>query len=206
MANQNTTYGLRPVRLHGAEVANESARPYYVPAGNTNALFVGDPVVKIAGSTAPNGVKGVDLATSGGPVTGVVVGFQGTAIAGSNVSQPFLPMNFGPFYRPATTALDYYVLVEDDPSIEFSIQLAGTAIMAQTNIGEGGSITLGAGSPYTGWSGATLSNTTTDTGAQQVIIIGKDSVANNDVTLPYAKYIVRINNSTEAPGANVAGI
>ena len=46
MANPNTPYGLVPItRLDGASW-RDNLTMYYVPAAYTNALYVGDPVIK----------------------------------------------------------------------------------------------------------------------------------------------------------------
>src|ERR1700744_189363 len=85
MTNITVAYGLQPVqRLDGA-VWNDSLRVYYVPAANTNALFVGDPVLKTAGSADINGIAGVDIAAAGiaAKITGVVCGFLGSCAAGA---------------------------------------------------------------------------------------------------------------------------
>jgi hypothetical protein len=210
MANTNSPYGLRPDRLHGAAVPNESQRMYYVPASVANAIAVGDAVVKIAGSTSPSGLcKGVDLAsfatnaTSGGaaPITGVVTSVIGVAPAGANITTPIIPMNFGPLIRPASTSQDYYVMVADDPSTEFSVQVDSTNILPLSAIGKGVTMTYNAPSTATGWSGTVLANASvTDTDAQQFVIVGFDSVTNNSPSSAYAKVIVRLNSSTEGSG------
>jgi hypothetical protein len=207
MANTNTPYGLRPDRLHGASVPNESSRIYYVPASVANTIFVGDAVVKVAGSASPSGAyKGVDLAnlifnTGAGvaPITGVVTSIIGVAPAGANVTTPMIPMSFGPLTRPASTSQDYYITVADDPSTEFSVQVGGT--LAASAIGKGATLQYFGGSTHTGLSGSTLDPTSVDdTHAQQFVIVGFDSVTNNDPASSNAKVIVRLNASTEVNG------
>lgn len=147
-SNANIPNGLVPFqRLDGA-VWRDSLRRYYVPAANTNALFIGDPVVKIAASANVNGLNGVDLAAAGTAdrITGVVCGFAGTCAAGAGVTPNLLTggIGVGPFYRPASTALDYYVMVNDDPEAEWVIQ-------ADNNYGGTGiAVTFSAAAAITG--------------------------------------------------------
>ena len=155
--NPNTPQGLVPLRRIDGAKWNDSARKYFVPAANTHALFVGDPVIKVAGSADSQGVNGVDLAAAGDgdKITGVVVGFVGSCAAGAanpgffgSSGQP------GPYYRPASTTLDYYVLVVDDPEVEFAIQSNDNGgIPAATIVGKNVDLVSGAGSQYTGLSG-----------------------------------------------------
>lgn len=124
--NPNIPNGLVPFqRLDGA-MWRDSLRRYYVPASQTNALYVGDPVIKIAANADVNGLNAVDLAAAGtaNRTTGVICGFAGTCAAGAGVVPSLLAtgIGVGPMYRPASTALDYYVLVNDDPEAMWTIQ------------------------------------------------------------------------------------
>lgn len=204
MANQNTPYGLQPVqRLDGATWA-DSLRVYFVPAAQTNALFVGDPVIKVAASADTKGVNGVDLATAGtgNQVTGVVCGFVGSCVAGTaNPSFFGLSGTPGPAYRPASTAMDYYVLVNDDPEAQFYIQEndAGAPLTVAT-VGKNANLVAGAGSVFTGGSGWMLNVTGTGTGATlQLRIIGFAPEPTGVPGAANAKVIVQINNHTELP-------
>ena len=204
--NLNTPYGLQVTRRLDAAKWGDSLRTYYVPQAQTNAIYVGDPVVKVAGSGL-NGVNGVDLAaagysgtTVGNPITGVVCGFVGVLPAGATHQQPGLwglAGSPGPLYRPASTPYDWYVLVNDDFESQWQIQVDGTNLIPETDIGKSTTLVAGAGNPYTGWSGWTLSSANVGANQGQVNIIGLVQQPNNDPTLPYAKYIVRLNSSTE---------
>ena len=206
MTNQTQAYGLQPVaRLDGA-VWNDSLRVYFVPASQTNALYVGDPVIKIAGSADTAGVNGVDLAAAGtgNKITGVVCGYVGACVAGTaNPSFFSFSGTPGPVYRPATTAQDYYVLVNDDPEAQFYIQ--ASAALAVANVGKNANLLSGTGSVYTGWSGWQLNVTgITTTNTLQLRIIGS---VPDPLGVPNAtgnKFIVQINTHTELP--NSAGI
>ena len=200
--NINNVSGLSPIsRVDGAKWGN-SLRLYYVPSTNTNALYVGDPVVKVTGSANGNGINGVDLATAGANavVTGVVCGFAGVATAGSTNTPAFYGLSGTPgaVYRPASTSQDYYVLVNDDPEALFTVQVTSNAVMSVGDVGKNFNLVAGAGSTYTGLSGFTISNTEVVGDALgQVNVIGFDQTTRNDPTLPYANVLVRLNTSTE---------
>jgi len=143
--NPNIPFGLQPFRRLDGASWNDSLRRYYVPASQTSALFVGDPVVKIAGSADINGINGVNLATagSGNSVTGVICGFQGYCAAGSGGPAILYGLPPGNAYRPASTVYDWYVLVNDDPEAEWTIQ-------ADNNTGGVIAVTFSASSAITG--------------------------------------------------------
>lgn len=217
MANQNTPYGLQPVqRLDGA-VWNDSLRWYYVPAANTNALFVGDPVIKVAGSADTNGINGVDLAAAGtsNRITGVVCGFVGACTAGapggptlSQVGMFRFSGSPGPVYRPAATTLDYYVLVNDDPEAQFYIQEndGGTGTpLTVASVGKNANLIAGTGNQFTGWSGWMLNTAgVAATATLQLRIIGFTPEPFGVPGATFGKLIVQINTHTELP--NSAGI
>lgn len=210
MANPNTPMGLVPInRLDGASW-RDSLTMYVVPAAQTNAIYVGDPVIKKAGSADTSGVNGVDLAAAGSTnkITGVVCGFYGVCAAGTaNPSFFGLSGTPGPAYRPATTSLDYYVLVNDDPEAEFVVQEndSGGTPLTIASVGKNANLIVGTGSVYTGWSGWMLDSSTAATGATlQVNIKGFLQEADNVPGAAFAKVIVSINLPTET--SNSAGI
>lgn len=212
-SNVNTPYGLVPVqRLDGAEWVN-SLRVYFVPAANTHALYVGDPVIKVTGSADTNGVNGVDLASAGSSnkITGVVCGFVGSCTAGTANPSLFGSSGTpGALFRPASTGLDYYVLVNDDPEAQFYIQendnsggVAGTPLPV-TAVGKNANLVSGSGSAFTGWSGWMLdANAVATSATNQLRIIGF-APPPNVAASAFSKVIVQINLHTELP--NSAGI
>jgi hypothetical protein len=133
VANVNTPFGLQPIRRHDGASWNNSLRPYLIPASYGQAIFVGDCVTKVAASANVSGINGINLTASGAGnvITGVVCGFEGVTAAGvgsgsggSSIYPGFFPLagTPGPIYRPASTSLDYYALVNDDPGAEFVVQ------------------------------------------------------------------------------------
>ena len=200
--NTNNKAGLQVISRNDAAKWGNSLRVYFVPAANQNALYVGDPVVKISGSANGNGINGIDLATAGAnaSVTGVVCGFVGIATAGSTNTPAMYGLSGTPgsVYRPAATGYDYYALVNDYPESLFTVQVTGTSTMSVADVGKNFQLVTGAGSAYTGLSGWTVAATPVVAGATgQVNVIGFDQTILNDPTLPYANVLVRLNTSTE---------
>lgn len=212
MSNPNTAYGLQPVQIQGAKDWRDSVNTYFVPANTTNAMYVGDPVIKLHASADVNGINGVNLATagSGNSITGVIVGFQGKGAAQLGNFNPGslfgLSGNPGPAYKPANDTSAWYVLVADDPSTVFSVQSNDSGgVPASTIVGLNANLASGAGSIYTGWSGWQLAANSTGVGStKQLNIIGVLPESDNLPGSANCKFIVRLNNSTEANA--VAGI
>lgn len=180
MANANTPFGLKPVKNAGSAPFTGGIEPFYVPASDSTALFIGDPVVK-AGSADAAGLASVTRAATTGAITGVVIGF--------------LPDATGviPKYRAASTA--GYVLVCVDPAMEYEIQEA--AGLAAADIGLNANLASGSGNTYTGNSGFMLDAATKATTATlQLKIVGARQAPDN-VLGAYNKIRVKINNSTE---------
>lgn len=216
MANSNNPKGATPIARYDGAVWNDSARVYYIPAAVTNAIAVGDFVTKSHALADTGGINAIDLTATGdgNPITGVVVGFAGSCKAGAGVFlSSFWPLTTsgGQASRPATTALDYYVYVNDDPEIQCIIQeddnsggTPGTPLPV-TAVGLNANFVYAAPSVY-GVSKTQLGANTTGTGAtKQLSIKGfLQDYGLNVAGATFAKVIVTINNHTEAP--NKAGI
>ena len=56
MANNDTPFGLRPLRHRNGAPYNGAANPYYIPSSYATALFIGDPVI-ITGTSNTSAVK-----------------------------------------------------------------------------------------------------------------------------------------------------
>lgn len=187
------SYGLRPVRYKSGAPYNGACNTYFVPASDSTALFVGDPVL-IAGSADANGVSTVARATAGGRITGVVVGFQPLTAAGVT--------ELG--YRAASTAC--YVLVADDPELVFEAREdAVGGALAATSVGLNVDLIAAAGSTVTRKSGFLLDSSTAATTAAQVRIFGfSQRIGNTIGTNP--DVLVVISETTEAPADGSTGI
>lgn len=202
MANANIASGLIPRRMRNGSPWNGVARQYYRPSSDSNALFVGDPVVIVAGSDL-TGHASVVRATAGtsNRITGVVVGFRPSA--------PFQTNTLA-----ASTA--GYVMVVDDPDVLFEIQESATtdsAALTAAAMGKNANLVAGSGNTLSG-SGFQLDSTTAaTTNTLQVRIV--ESVRRIDNTLigaggsagaAYAKWLVAINQPTETGAAGSLGV
>jgi hypothetical protein len=209
MTNPVTSYGLAPIQTKIAADWRNSVNVYYVPASTTNAMYVGDPVIKLAASADVNGINGVNLAAAGSAnrITGVIVGFQGkgsTQLGNYNPGSLFgLSGTPGPAYKPANDASAWYVLVNDDPNTLYAIQSNDSGgVPASTIVGKNANLASGAGSVYTGWSGWQLAaNSVGTSSSAQLNIVGVLPEADNVAGSASAKFLVRINQDTEVNAA-----
>lgn len=202
MANVDAPFGLRPIRHRNGAPYTGAANPYYVDSGYGTAIFIGDPVVRVAGGSNTAEVTGnasgvfaigtlpsVEKATAGdgNAITGVVVGFDGDA--DDNV------------YLPASTG--GVIWVADDPDLVFEIQADGAISAAQVGL-NAVLIYTNTGDTNTGLSGAEL-DTTSDvpaaTATNQLTIRRVVNRTDNEAASAYTKCEVTINNHTEAHGA-----
>lgn len=208
MANADTPMGLIPIRHRNGAAYNGAVNHYYIPAGYATALFIGDPVVK-TGTANTAGVEGTNgsmfaagtlpeinkaTAGDGNALTGVIVGFHATKT------------NLSTTNSPAST--EGVALVCDDPDVEFEIQeddagsaLAATVVGLNANL-----IFTHAGSTTTGRSGVELDGVGDPPAADASNQLTIQRLANRQKNAigANAKWVVKINNHTEAHGA--AGI
>ena len=203
MANVDSPFGLRPLRYKSGAPYNGAAVPMYINASYATALFVGDPVIKVAGGSnaaqvsapgvgdwAIGTLPSIEKATVGDTnrITGVIVGFAATA---SDLSKQ---------YSPAST--EGVAMVATDPALIFEIQADGAIPAASVGL-NAVLIATHSGSTITGLSGVEL-NTTSDAPAadasNQLLIVGAVSRTDNDTTLTHAKVEVMINQHTENQG------
>lgn len=200
MANANIATGLTPRRYRNGAPFVGPLRKYYVAAGDSTALFIGDPVV-ISGSGDARGVPGCTRATAAtaGRITGVVCGIANDpSVPASNDM-----MELG--YRPAST--EGYVLVCDDPNVLYEIQEdSDGGALAVTSIGLNADLIAGSGSTFTRASGFMLdSSTAATTATLQLRIIQLEQRADNEVGAN-AKWLVAINLPTETGAAGSTGV
>lgn len=202
MANANAPTGLTPRRYRNGSPWMGAARHYYVPASDSTALFVGDPVVIVAGSDL-NGFPTVTRAGATGRWTGVVVGFRPSATLIANG------------YRAASTA--EYAIVADDPDLLFEIQESATtdgAALTAAAMGKNANFVINAGNTSTRMSGVTLDSTTAATTAtlQARIVESQRRTdntligANGTAGAAYAKWLIANNLPTETGAAGSLGV
>lgn len=192
-------FGLTPVRYKSGAPYNGAANLYSVAAGETNNIFIGDPVL-ISGTGDAAGIPGVVRAAAGDRMTGVVVGFGqfDGASAGSTTA-----INRG--YRTALTA--DYLLVADDPALLFAVEEdAVGGALATTDIGNNADLVGGTGSTVTRRSGYMLDSSTKVTTTAQVRIWGFDQTIGNTIGGTGPVWLVSIVEATETPSAGTTGV
>ena len=197
MANANIPAGLTP--LKNSPFVEIPKNSYYIPASYGTALFIGDPVVKTGtsntssvlsnGKLYPAGsLPEINKATAGdaNAITGVIIGFEA------------IPSNLTLNYNTAST--ERVAIVADSPHQEFMIQeeTAGTALAA-TSVGLNANLVYAeSGSTVTGLSGAELDTSTPATDASFQLKIKRLIDAPENAIGQHAKWLVLINNHTEA--------
>lgn len=192
-------FGLKPVRYKSGAPYNGAANVYHVPASDSTALFVGDPVL-ITGTGDAAGISDVTRAAAGDRITGVVVGFvpKPGASAGSVTA-----VNRG--YRAASE--EDYVLVADDPTLLFeATEDAVGGALAVTDIGNNVDLVAAAGNTYTKQSGYMLDSSTKATTSAQMRLVGVSQRVDNTVGGTDAVWLVSIVEATETPAAGTTGV
>lgn len=195
--NANTPYGFQPVQSQIAYRPNQQV--YCLAASVTNAIFLGDPVIKTATSSdATHGYETVILATaaSANKITGIVTGFLGTDPNGAFFSLSGTP---GPAYKASNLATKTWCMVETSTDAVFAVQCTGTPTASA--VGKNVNGVSGQGGKYTGWSGWQVSATVTTNATAQFQVVGFLQDVSNVVGNKFPKLLVRINNSTETPAA-----
>jgi hypothetical protein len=188
MANANTPFGFKPVKMHGSSPMSGGLETFYVPSTDGTALFMGDPVIK-AGSADANGVATVTRSTAAGAISGIVVGFLPDPVTG-----------VVPHYRAASTAA--YVLCCTDPAQVYEVQEdAVGGALAAVDVGLNADFIIAAGSTYTGNSGTMLDTSTKATTAGLPLKILGFVQRPDNVIGALAKVLVKINLSTEIAGS-----
>jgi len=192
-------FGLTPIRYKSGAPYNGAANLYSVASGETNNIFIGDPVI-ISGTGDAAGVPGVARAAAGDRMTGVVVGFapKDNVAAGSTTA-----INRG--YRAASEA--DYLLVADDYNLLFAIEEdAVGGALATTDIGNNADLVAGTGSVYTKRSGYMLDSSTKVITSAQVRIVGFDQTIGNTIGGTGPVWLVSIVEATETPAAGTTGV
>lgn len=139
--------GFHPLRHTGGRHYAGGENRYYIPASDSTALYLGDPV-KLANAADASGVPAITKASPGDAVIGFIRSFERDHT------------NIDAVYRLASTAR--YALVVDDPSVIVSaIDAAGT--LALTDCGKFINFAAGTGNATTGISGAYLDASTLST-------------------------------------------
>ena len=204
MANVNAPFGAAVYKGGGSYASNQRASIYSIPTSDSsNAYYMGDEV-KAAASGDVNGVPNVTKITNG---TDAIRGFiVGIIPAGTFPNPQMFPgasssLSLETNYVPATKAVSYYVLVEEDPTTIFVMQDDGitTANLVAASCNLNASITVTAGGTTNSSSGSVIlssSMATTSTLCLKLQGLAQgpwDGVPNKYGA--YAKWLCRINVS-----------
>lgn len=191
MANADQPKGLIPVNELGGPFMIATGL-YFIPATDSNAMSVGDPV-KYAGSADADGVPTVAVATAGDACCGVIVGFTPDKDYENQT------------HRTASTAR--YAIVADSPDQLFMVQEDSvTSTLAATNVGQNANLVFGGTNTTTGMSGVELdSDSAATTATLQVKIIRLDRRPDNEIG-DNADWIVKINNHQHGSHTGTAGV
>lgn len=207
MANANVPRGLIPYAHYDGSVWNGSVNIYYVAAAYGSNIFVGDPVVTHSASNDANGIPAVNLAATGSPIVGIMVG----VVSGGPLAAAPLPvLQNQPVYHPASTA--QYILVADDPNLLYLIQDDASSQATAPNLwaGKNANLVSGTGSTLTGYSGWQLAaSTVATTNTLDLKIMRALNEVDNAIgvaanTNMNAKWLVKLNNYQYAN--QVAGV
>jgi len=174
--NQNAPRGFSPV-----DVRLEKCHLYYKSA--SVQLGIGDPVIRVADSADPSGrYPAITRATTGAAISGVVVGLQP------------IPGNTHNYLKAADAG---YVIVCDDPNVEFIVQDNGAAILTAANLGQAiDSVAAIDCNVNTGVSKYQLDAAALASGNTWILVRCEDNPSNN-VGSTYQRWIVKAALHTE---------
>jgi hypothetical protein len=205
MANRNAAgFGLIAAMAVGNRAAVQGQSKYEIDAGETNAIFNGEPVkVDISASTGGY----IVTAAAGTATVGVLNGVFFTAAT-------TLKPTFSNFYPAATTPAnseDVTAFVNDDPLQEYIIAsdatLGSTLALRKSKVGLTYATTAAAGSTTTGKSSIQLGISTAATTAKalRVVRVAEDP-ENEDQTAEFCSVVVKINLHQYTVGSLATGI
>ena len=147
MANQDASFGLKPVRMMGGSPYTGGQSRYRIANNYGTNIFQGDLVMQVTGG-------GVEIHADGGtvPIVGV---FNGCTYTDPTTNEPV----FSNYYPASTAAADIIAFIIDDSNVVFEIQADDTFPVADL-FGNFDIVYTTAGSTVTGISGAELDVTT----------------------------------------------
>jgi hypothetical protein len=143
MANQDASFGLKPVRMMGGSPYTGGQSRYRIANNYGTNIFQGDLVMQVTGG-------GVEIHADGGtvPIVGV---FNGCTYTDPTTNEPV----FSNYYPASTAAADIIAFIIDDSNVVFEIQADATFPVADL-LGNFDVVYTNAGSTVTGISGAEL--------------------------------------------------
>jgi hypothetical protein len=205
MAKINTQgFGLKSAMRVGNTPSIQGQSKYEIDAGETNAIFNGEPVkVDISASTGGY----IVTAAAGTAAVGVL---NGVVYTDATTLKP----TFSNFYPAATTPAnseDITAFVNDDPNQEYIIAtdatLGGTLALRKSKVGLTYATTAAAGSTTTGKSSVQLGISTAATTAKQLRMVRvAEDPENQDQTAANCSVVVKINLHQYTVGSLATGI
>jgi hypothetical protein len=192
MANLDRAFGFRFVGMLTGAAANVSMRRYRLPAAETDAVFVGDPVIRLTSSSILSSGTTISLNQDAGlEYVQRATGADAENIIGIVAGFAYNPASLTSNYSVGTAERDVFVI--DDPNALFEVQSDVTGI-AYTALGMNVTATMTAGSTVTGISKAVVTTATADA-SKPFLIVGWSKDPKNDIaSAAYVKVIVKINN------------
>ena len=182
MANADAAFGFRPIGNDGGVFNGQTRRCVVAAAESATAVFVGDMVKLDAVDAETGGYQAVTIASGGDPVYGVITSFECD------------PSDLSKQYRVASTRRFCQVALADNQLFiaqeSANIGLAGVGLNA--------AYVQGAGSTYTGYSGAEII-TATAASSGDVQVVGGYDAPDNDLTASNAIWIVKFNDPQSKP-------
>jgi hypothetical protein len=205
MANRNSAgFGLVEAMRVGNTPSIQGQSKYEIDAGESNAIFHGEPV-KVDISTSTGGY--LVTAAAGTAMVGVL---NGVVFTDATTKKP----TFSNFYPAATTPAnseDITAFVNDDPFQEYIIStdatLGGTLALRKSKIGLTYATTAAAGSTSTGKSSIELGISTAATTAKQLRMVRiAEDPENQDQTAANCSVVVKVNLHQYTVGSLATGI
>ena len=202
MANQDTSFGLRPIGLNGASANTTGVTQYEIATNNTNAIFQNSPVIPLS-----TGFIDIVGNANGGTVPALGVFFGVEYVDSSSKKTVF--KNYWPGSNNVSVDTNFPVkaLVADNPNQLFMAAADETVTDRATAIADifanASLATATSGSTSTGRSTAQLDISTAATTATLLMRIQgiTTDVANLDYASAGVNFIVRFNFHHNAPVA-----
>ena len=205
MANRNTQgFGLKAAMRVGNTPSIQGQSKYEIDAGETNAIFNGEPV-KVDISATTGGY--IVTAAAGTAAVGVL---NGVVYTDATTLKP----TFSNYYPAATTTAnseDITAFVNDDPFQEYIIAtddtLGSTLALRKSKVGLTYATTAAAGSTTTGKSSVQLDVSTGATTAKQLRMVRvAEDPENEEQTSANCSVVVKINLHQYTVGSLATGI
>ena len=177
MANKDDAFGLKAIGKVGQNRDNQGLSEYSIAASSA-AIYQWDPVKTSGGYLL--------VAGAGGNLRGSL---NGVFYTDASTSKP----TWANHLEASNTATDIVGYVSDDPYERFEIQSNNASASAVTDVGKTADLVYAAGSSPDYISGVELDDSTLNTTAQQLKIMGasKDP-SNNDVASANVNWVVVI--------------